>query len=174
MNLEIPNAVQVLERGPQALRALLAGLPAEWTDADEGPGTWSPRQVVAHLIHAEEQTWVPRVRVFLDQSLSRALPTFDQAAPVERFAGAPLEQLLDEFIRLRGESLAALSTWRLGDAELAATAIHPAFGEVTLRQLLAAWVAHDLAHLAQVSRVMAKQYRHAVGPWHAFLSIMNR
>jgi len=174
MELDLTTATQALERTPEALRALLAGLSPAWTDATEGPETWSPRMVVAHLIHAERDNWIPRARVILEHGASRPFPPFDQSAPLEELAGAPLAALLDELVRLRAESLATLASWGLGDADLARTGDHPQFGAVTLRQLLATWTAHDLAHLGQVSRVMAKQYRDAVGPWRVFLPIMDR
>jgi hypothetical protein len=174
MILDLVSATQVLERTPRALEALLGGLSPAWTEADEGPDSWSPRMVVAHLIHAELHNWIPRARVFLRDGGPRTFPPFDQAAPVEEWAGAGIEALLDAFARQRAESLATLAAWRPGEAEFAATAEHPRFGTVTLRQMLAAWVAHDLAHLAQVSRVMAKQYRDEVGPWRAFLPVLDR
>lgn len=174
MDFDLTTGTQLLERTPHALRALLAGLSPAWTDATEGPDTWSPRTVVVHLIHTERDNWLPRARVFVQADAARELPPFDQSAPLVEFTDATLPALLDELVRLRGESLAALAAWRLGDAELAAVANHPRLGTVALRQLLAAWVAHDLAHLAQVSRVMAKQYRDAVGPWRTFLSILDR
>jgi hypothetical protein len=174
MEFDLDTGRELLERTPQALRALLAGLSPAWTDADEGPDTWSPRAVVVHLIHAERDNWLPRARVFVEHGNAHPFPPFDQSSPLEAFAGVPLDALLDDFVRLRAESLAALDAWKLGDGELAAVATHPRFGEVRLRQLLSAWVTHDLAHLAQVSRVMAKQYRDAVGPWRVFLPILDR
>lgn len=174
MHVDLAAATQLLERTPQAMRALLAGLSSAWTDANEGPDTWSPRMIIAHLIHAERDNWLPRARVFLRDDAPQPFPAFDQAAPMDGFAGVAIEDMLDEFLRLRTTSLASLTSWRLDDADLAATAVHPRFGEVMFGQLLAAWVAHDLAHLAQISRVMAKQYRDAVGPWRAFLPILDR
>lgn len=130
--------------------------------------------VVVHLIHAERDNWIPRARVVLEHGASRPFPLFDRSVPLEEFAGVPLPALLDEFVRLRAESLATLASWRLADAELARAGHHPEFGEVMLRQLLATWTAHDLAHIGQVARVMARQYRDAVGPWRVFLPIMDR
>lgn len=174
MDFDLTTGVAVLERTPHALRALLAGLPAAWTDATEGAGTWSPAAVVGHLVHGERVNWIPRARLILAQGAERRFTPFDRIPP--RGDGAPpsLDAELDAFARLRAESLATLAGWRLTDGELALTGEHPEFGPVTLRQLLATWVAHDLAHLAQVSRVMAKQYRDAVGPWRAYLSILDR
>ncbi len=174
MELDLTTATQALERTPQALRALLAGLSPAWTDATEGPETWSSRMVVVHLIHAERDNWIPRARVILEHGASRPFPPFDRSPPLEELAGVEMTALLDQLVRLRAESLATLASWKLGDAELAREGDHPQFGRVTLRQLLSTWTAHDLAHLGQVARVMAKQYRDAVGPWRAFLPIMDR
>jgi hypothetical protein len=174
MDFELKDGTAVLERTPHALRALLDGLPSAWTDATEGPNTWSPYVVVGHLIHAERADWIPRARIILAQGDDRRFTPFDREAQFRESAGKSLAELLDEFATLRAESLATLAGWRLGDAELALEGEHPAFGAVTLRQLLATWVAHDLTHVAQTTRVMAKQYRDAVGPWRAYLPIMDR
>lgn len=174
MDFDLATGTAVLARTPETLRVLLAGLPPAWTDADEGPETWSPAVVVAHLVHAERTNWIPRASVILAEGGERRFPPFDRFAQLTWTDGAPLEARLDEFARLRAASLETLAAWRPGDAELARTGVHPEFGAVTLRQLLATWVAHDLAHLGQVARVMAKQYRDAVGPWRAFLPILDR
>lgn len=174
MEFDLVAGTAVLERTPGTLRAMLAGLPAAWTEGDEGPDTWSPRVVVGHLANAERTNWIPRARVILEQGADRRFPPFDRFAQLREGARRPVEEELDEFARLRAESLATLAGWRLADEQLALTGEHPEFGAVTLRQLLATWVAHDLSHVAQVARVMAKQYRGAVGPWSAYLSVMNR
>jgi hypothetical protein len=174
MDFDLPAGVAVLERTPATLRALLAGLPAAWTDATEGPDTWSPYVVVGHLIHGERADWIPRARVILAQGEDRRFAPFDRFAQFRESEGKSLGELLDEFERLRAESLATLAGWRLTDAQLALRGEHPALGPATLRELLATWVAHDLGHLAQIARVMAKQYRDAVGPWRAYLSVMER
>lgn len=171
---DLTGAVQLLERTPQALRALLAGLPPAWTDATEGPGTWSPRMVVAHLNHAERENWIPRARVILEHGPTRPIPSFDRSVPPHELEGATMTALLDRFIALRAGSLETLAGWQLGDGDLDRPGAHPELGAVTLGQLLAAWVSHDLGHLTQIARVMAKQHRDAVGPWRAFLSIMDR
>ena len=167
-------AVAVLERTPAALRALLEGLPREWTDADEGPETWSPYVVVGHLIHGERTDWIPRARIILAQGAERRFAPFDRFAQLEESRGKSLAELLDELAALRAENLATLAGWGLTEAQLGLEGEHPEFGRVTLRELLATWVAHDLGHIAQISRVMAKQYREAVGPWRAYLTIMDR
>ena len=174
MEFDLTTATQALARTPRALQALLAGLSPAWTDATEGPETWSPRMVIVHLIHAERGNWIPRARVVLEHGSSRPFPAFDRSVPLAELEGVEMPALLDEFVRLRAESLATLASWRLGDADLARAGNHPEFGAVTLKQLLATWTAHDLAHLGQVARVMAKQYRDAVGPWRVFLPIMDR
>ena len=171
---DLPTGVAVLERTPRVLRTLLDGLSPAWTDATEGPDTWSPYVVVGHLIHGERADWIPRARVILAQGASRRFEPFDRFAQFRESEGKSLAELLDEFERLRAENLATLAGWRLTDAQLALEGEHPEFGPVTLRQLLATWVAHDLGHVAQIARVMAKQYREAVGPWRAYLSIMDR
>lgn len=174
MEFDLAAGAAVLERTPHALRALLAGLPPAWTDADEGPETWSPRVVVGHLVHLERTDWIPRARIILAGGPERRFAPVDRFAQLREDGAMPLDELLDEFARLRDANLATLAGWRLGDAQLALEGEHPHFGPVTLRQLLATWVAHDLAHLAQTARVMAKQYREAVGPWRAYLSVMDR
>ena len=174
MEFELGNAIAVLERTPATLRSLLLGLPAAWTDATEGPDTWSPYVVVGHLIQGERSDWIPRAQIILAQGPERRFTPFDRFAQFRESEGKSLTELLDEFARLRAENLSTLKGWQLTDAQLALEGQHPAFGAVTLRQLLATWVAHDLGHVVQVSRVMAKQYRDAIGPWAEYLSVMNR
>jgi hypothetical protein len=166
--------VSVLERTPHTFRAMLDGLPPAWTDATEGPDTWSPYVIIGHLAHAERADWIPRARIILAQGADRRFTPFDRFAQFRESEGKSLTDLLAEFTRLRAESLATLAGWRLTDAHLELTGEHPAFGAVTLRQLLATWVAHDLGHIGQTARVMAKQYRDAVGPWRAYLPVMDR
>jgi len=174
MNFEIPRGTEVLERTPHVLRAMLATLGPAWLDATEGPETWSPYDIVGHLIHGERTDWIPRARIILEQGHSRRFPVFDRFAQFEESRGKSLADLLDEFARLRADSLATLDRWELTDAQLALEGEHPEFGAVSLRQLLATWVAHDLGHIAQIARVMAKQYRDAVGPWRAYLPVLDR
>ncbi len=174
MDFDLGSGIAVLERTPHTLRAMLAGLPAAWTDATEGPETWSPYVIVGHLIHGERTDWIPRARLILAQGPQRRFTPYDRFAQFRESQGKSLADLLDEFARLRSENLATLAGWRLTDAQLALEGEHPEFGPVTLRQLLATWVAHDLGHVAQTARVMAKQYREAVGPWRAYLTVMDR
>jgi hypothetical protein len=174
MEFDLAAGTTVLERTPRVLRALLAELPPAWTDATEGPETWSPYDVVGHLIHGERTDWIARARLILAQGPERRFAPYDRFAQFRESQGKTLADLLDEFAAARAENLGTLAGWRLTEAQLALEGEHPAFGAVTLRQLLATWVAHDLSHLAQVSRVMAKQYRDAVGPWRAYLPVMDR
>jgi len=174
MDFDLTAGIAILERTPATFRAMLAGLPPAWTDADEGPETWSPYVIVGHLIHGERTDWMARARIILAQGPERRFEPYDRFAQFHESRGKSLADLLDELERLRAENLAALAGWRLTDAQLALEGEHPEFGAVTLRQLLATWVAHDLGHVAQTARVMAKQYRDAVGPWRAYLPVMDR
>ena len=174
MEFRFDDAVPVLRRTPAVVRELLHDLPVHWTDATEAPGTWSPFDVVGHLIQGERTDWIPRARMILEEGRSRAFEPFDRFAQFRDSEGKTLDALLDEFGRLRAQSLATLKAWQLTDAQLALEGEHPVFGAVTLRQLLATWTAHDVSHLAQISRVMAKQYRDAVGPWRAYLPVLDR
>jgi hypothetical protein len=171
---DLAEGVALLERTPRALAALLRGLSAGWTGATEGPGSWSPAAVVAHLIHAERADWIPRARIILEHGAGRAFTPFDREGGAAMLATRSVDELLADFARLRAESLATLAAWRVDDAALARVGRHPELGEVTFGQLLATWVTHDLSHLAQVARVMAKRQRDAVGPWRAYLSILDR
>ena len=177
MDFTLDYGIAVLERTPATFRALLGGLPDAWTAPNEGPETFSAFDNLGHLIHGERTDWIPRARIILAQGAQGASRTFE---PYDRFAqyreseGKTTAELLDELATLRAANVATLRDWRLGERELALEGEHPALGTVTLRQLLATWVAHDLGHLAQVARVMAKQYRDAVGPWRAYLPILDR
>jgi uncharacterized damage-inducible protein DinB len=174
MDFELPAGIAILERTPHTFRALLAGLPAAWTDGNEGAETWSPFDIVGHLVHGERTDWIPRAQLILAQGPQRQFTPYDRFAQFRESRGKQLTDLLDEFAQLRAANLATLAGWRLTDAQLALRGEHPAFGSVTLRELLATWVAHDLGHVAQAARVMAKQYRDAVGPWRAYLPVMDR
>ena len=173
MDFQLDQAVAVLRRTPDALNALLRDLPDEWTRQNEGPATWSPFDVVGHLIHGEEADWIPRARIILTAGEARVFDVFDRHAQSEKSQGKSLNELLDEFARLRTNSLAMLASWQLTTDDLRKTGRHPEFGAVTLGQLLATWTAHDLGHLAQITRVMCRQYTQAVGPWRAYLSLLR-
>lgn len=174
MDFQIDDAIAVLDRTPATFRAFLGGLPEAWTTANEGPDTFSAFDNVGHLIHGERTDWIPRARLILAQGANRTFEPYDRFAQVRESQGKTLAMLLDEFATLRAGNVDVLRGWHLTDAQLALTGEHPALGTVTLRQLLATWVAHDLGHLAQTARVLAKQYRDAVGPWRAYLPVMDR
>ena len=166
--------IPVLERTPAVLRALLEGLPDEWIVPTEGPDTWSPFDVVGHLIHGERTDWLPRAELILTHGESVTFPPFDRFAQFEASRGLTLTDLLDTFAALRAANLGRLREIAPGPAELARRGRHPEFGAVTLGQHLSTWVAHDLSHLAQIARVMARRYTGAVGPWRAYLPLLGR
>jgi DinB family protein len=174
MDFRFETALPILRRTPAVLRAQLQDLPPDWTDATEGPNTWSPFDVVGHLIHGERTDWVPRIEHMLAHGDTVPFPPFDREAMFAASHGRSLRELLDTFETLRGESLARIHTLGLTDADLSRRGRHPEFGIVTMGQHLATWVAHDLGHISQVVRVMARQYSEAVGPWQAYLSILRR
>lgn len=174
MSLDLGQALQVLERTPAVLDRLLRGTGPSWHRADEGPETWSAFDVVGHLIHGEETDWIPRARVILEDGEERPFEPFDRFAQLTRFGGWTLDRLLDRFAELRASNLETLRRWRLTDEHLALRGRHPELGAVTLGQLLATWAVHDLNHLGQISRVMAKRYADEVGAWRAYLSILDR
>ena len=169
----IEEAVAILARTPSTLDALLRGLPISWTLAHEGGETWSPFDVIGHLIHGEQTDWIPRAKIILTHGDARAFDKFDRLAQVTASAGRTLPDLLDDFARLREVNLRELGSLNPTDADLDRLGRHPELGVVTLRQLLATWVAHDLDHLVQISRVLARQYSDEVGPWRAYLRIIS-
>ena len=173
MRFELASSRDILRRTPGTLRALLDGVEDTWARSTEGPDTFSPFDVVGHLIDGEETDWIPRARIILSRDPEATFQPYDRFRHYERNRGRPLGSLLDEFARLRAANLERLASWNLGDAELDLRATHPSLGPVTLRQLLATWVAHDLGHIAQVVRVMAKQYREEVGPWVQYLPVLT-
>lgn len=173
MEFNLESSAEVLTRTPATLRALLSGVSEPWVRGTEGLDTFSPFDVVGHLIDGEETDWVPRAKIILSRTPGARFEPYDRFRHRARNVGRSLESLLDEFARLRAENLALLRSWRLSETELDLTGVHPTFGPVTLRQLLAAWVVHDLGHIAQVVRVMAKQYKGAVGPWVPFLPVLT-
>jgi hypothetical protein len=173
MHFHLTEGIDVLERTPAIFRALLDGLPDAWTAPNEGPDTFSAFDNLGHLIHGERTDWIPRARIILAQGPNRRFEPYDRFAQYHESRGKSVAELLTEFARLRAENLTALRGWQLSDAELALEGEHPELGTVTLRQLLATWVAHDLGHVAQTARVMAKQYREAVGPWRAYLPVLG-
>jgi DinB superfamily len=171
-DLRLDEAVAVLERTPAAVSALLDGVPETWVRATEGEGTWSPYDVVGHLVNGERTDWIERTRHILSGD-PRPFTPFDRTAQFRESGGKSLGELLAEFAELRGRNVAELVEMKLGEGDLERTGRHPDFGAVTLGQLLAAWVVHDLDHVAQIARTMAKVYADAVGPWAAYLSILG-
>lgn len=174
MGFDLQDGIAVLTRTPAAFRALLAGLSDTWLTCNEGPETFSPTDNLGHLIHGERTDWIPRATVMLAQGEDQRIAPFDRLAHGHESQGKSLDVLLDEFDQLRAANLATLASWRLSERELALEGEHPALGRVTLGQLLATWVVHDLGHLAQTARVMAKRHREAVGPWREYLPILDR
>jgi DinB family protein len=173
MNFDLDRAIEVLRRTPATLRVLLEGLSEPWIRGREGPETFSPFDVVGHLIDGEETDWIPRARIILAKGPNLRFEPYDRFRHRARNLERSLESLLAEFARLRSANLQQLASWKLTATELDLPGEHPSLGRVTLRQLLATWVAHDLGHLAQVARVMAKQYRGEVGPWIPFLPVLT-
>ena len=173
MALDLQQTVALLSRTPSALNALLRDLPQTWTLSNEGGKTWSPFDIVGHLIHGERTDWMARARIILQHGENRAFDPFDRLAQERESQGKSLGELLDEFARLRAENLDALRAMNLQPEDFERRGRHPALGTVTLAQLLATWAVHDMTHLHQLSRVMAYQYREVVGPWSAYLGVLH-
>jgi hypothetical protein len=173
-DFDLAEGVAVLRRTPAVVRALLTDLPDAWLRATEGPDTWSPFDVVGHLIDGEETDWIPRARIILARGPNPLFQPFDRFRHLRLHRDTPAAVLLDRFAGLRSANLGVLEGFRLTPAELALEGLHPELGRVTLRQLLATWVAHDLGHVAQIARVMAKRCGDAVGPWRAYLPVLTR
>src|SRR3989442_9293087 len=173
MAFDLGSAIEVLGRTPGALRTLIKNVGREWARGTEGPATFSPFDNIGHLIDGEETDWMPRARIILAQGANRRFEPYDRFRHRARNTQRTLDSLLDEFARLRAENLRVLESWHLTDAQLDLPGEHPSLGAVTLRQLLAARGVHDLGHIAQVARVMARHYRADVGPWVAFLPVLT-
>lgn len=169
----LDHTIALLERTPGALDELLRGLPEEWPTSNEGGDTWSAREIVAHLSHCERTDWMVRVRHLLEFGEAQPFPPFDRLGQREALQGKTMAELLEEFARLRAGNLEQLRALGLSAADLERRGVHPALGQVTLSQLVAAWAGHDLTHLHQISRVLAFQYCEAVGPWRKFLGVMQ-
>jgi hypothetical protein len=173
MEQNLEHTIALLARTPATLDALLRDLPDVWTESNEGGDSWSAQTVVAHLIHGEYEDWLPRARMILQSGEGKAFVPFEREAHVRYAEGKTLRQLLDEFARMRAGNLDGLRALQLTSEDLKRRGRHPAFGSVTLSELLATWAAHDMTHLHQISRIMAYQYREAVGPWSRFLGVMQ-
>lgn len=174
MEFQLDHAKDILQRTPATLTTLLQDAPDEWVISNEGPETWSPFDVLGHLIHGEETDWIPRAKIILKHGEQRAFEPFDRFAMFEKSKGKSLRELLTTFKRLRGENLLQLDQLNLTPDLLAKRGKHPELGVVTLSELLATWVVHDLSHIGQIVRVMCKQYGDTVGPWREYLPILSR
>ncbi len=173
MNFTIEKSMEILERTPEVLEAMLQNISVEWTENNEGGETWSAFDVLGHLVHGEKTDWIPRVEIILSDRQDKTFEPFERFAQFEESKGKTLPELLDEFKRLRKKNIDVLRSKKLTGKNLEEKGVHSAFGEVTLAQLLATWTVHDLDHVAQISRVMAKQYKEEVGPWIDYLRILN-
>ncbi|HEY8182081.1 MAG TPA: DinB family protein [Thermoanaerobaculia bacterium] len=173
MDFDLERSAEVLARTPATLQALLGGLAAEWIRGTEGPETFSPFDVVGHLIDGEETDWIPRARIILARGPNPRFEPYDRFRHLARNANRSADSLLQEFAKLRADNLNVLRAWQLTPSDLDLPGMHPSLGPVTLRQLLAGWVVHDLGHIAQIARVMAKQYTDAVGPWVPFMPVLT-
>jgi len=174
LEFQLNHVITLLSQTPATLRAMLHDLPDAWTQTNNGPDTWSPRDVLGHLIHGEETDWIPRARIILEQGEARPFDPFDRFAQFGRFKDQSMEQLLDVFAQLRRSNLSVLQQMKLTAEQWERRGTHPELGPVTLKQLLATWVVHDLDHLGQIGEIMARQYTEAVGPWRAYLAILTR
>lgn len=173
MNFTLSDAIPILERTPAVLRALLWDVPVSWTRQNEGPETWSPFDIVGHLIHGEHTDWIVRTEILLTFGEERPFTPFDRFAQFEASRGKTLHQLLDTFAEARAANLARLQSLGLTPEDLDRRGSHPELGPCTLGELLATWVAHDLSHIAQIARVMGRQYTEAVGPWRPYLPMLD-
>lgn len=173
MNFTVEKSIEILERTPEVLKAMLKNVSADWTEKTEGGETWGVFDVLGHQVHGEKTDWIARMEIILSDAPSKTFEPFDRFAQFEESKGKTFSQLLAEFKELREKNVGILRSKNLTGKNLEAKGIHPAFGEVTLAQLLATWTVHDLDHIAQISRVMGKQYKEAVGPWAEYLKILK-
>lgn len=174
MKFDLDQAIEILSQTPYTLLRMLEGLSPEWTGSENNKENWAPYDVIGHLIYCEEADWIPRAEIILAQGENRTFEPFDRFAQFERSKGKPLGDLLTEFAHLRNANIEKLIRWQLTPEKLALRATHPDLGEVTLEQLLSTWVVHDLTHIRQIVTYMAAKYTDNVGPWKAYLSILNK
>lgn len=174
MTYNLQDAIEILDQTPKTLRVLLSNLSEKWTHRNEGDNTWSAFDIVGHLIHGEKTDWIPRTHIILSESVNKTFEPYDRFAQFKSSKGKTLSELLDQFQILRQQNLDELSHLNLSEEQLQLKGTHPELGEVTLKELLATWVTHDLGHIAQITRVMAKQYKNEVGPWTAYIPILNQ
>ena len=174
MKFNLPQSIEILEQTPETLASLLGDLSDEWTGRNEGDGTWSPRDVLLHLIYGEKVDWIPRTLLIVNSDTPPEFEPFDQwGHEKESNVGDSISDLLDEFRQLRTQNLIILKGLDLSESDLDKTGVHPSFGEITLREMLSTWTVHDLNHIAQITRAMSHQYRSEVGPWTKFLRILR-
>lgn len=174
MEFNLQSGIEILERTPTVLDSLLRDLPKDWTHNNEGENTWSPFDVVGHLLHGEKTDWIERTNIILKNDLNIAFTPFNRFAQFEDSKGKTINNLLDEFAELRKTNLEILKNLDVSERNFEHIGRHPNLGKVTLKQLLASWVAHDLGHIAQITRVMAKQYKDEVGPWKQYMGVLNK
>lgn len=174
MDFDIEKSIEILQKTPATIQSLVGGLSEEWLKGNEGENTWSPYDIVGHLIHGEKTDWMIRAKIILSDAADKTFKPFDRFAQVNASQGKTMEELVEEFSQRRAENLQELKSLQINDSMLAQQGRHPALGEVNLRQLLSTWVVHDLGHISQISRVMAKQYQHEVGPWKEYLGILKK
>jgi hypothetical protein len=174
MEFSVTKSIEILERTPETLRHLLDTISRDWTSTNEGEQTWSAYDVIGHLIHGDKTDWLTRTELILSNKVDKEFKPFDRFAQFENNKGKSLTQLLTEFKEIRIANIEKLRKLNISASDLNKTGIHPTFGKVTLSQLLSTWVVHDLDHISQISRVMAKQYKNEVGPWIEFLKILNQ
>ena len=174
MKFNLSEAIVILERTPLVVENMLKDIPEEFIMNNEGPDTWSPYDIVGHFIHGEKTDWIVRMNIILSDNVDKKFTPFDRFAQFNNSKGKTLTQLIDEFKDLRKQSIATLKSKNITETDMQKTGIHPEFGTVTLSQLLSTWVVHDLGHIAQIARVMAKQYKAETGPWLAYLPVLTR
>ncbi|MCF8239357.1 MAG: DinB family protein [Saprospiraceae bacterium] len=174
MTFELSQSIDIIRRTPEILEAILSSISKEWSHGRDGEGSWSPYDVLGHLIHGEKTDWIPRMDIILSQGPDKEFEPFDRFAQFRNSNGKSLGDLLAEFRSLRKQNLDRLKGEFLTSDDFQKKGVHPEFGEVTLAQLLSAWVVHDLSHIAQIARVMAQQYRDAVGPWVDYMPILQQ
>ncbi len=174
MKFDLNNSIEILEKTPKILEACLSELSDSWLKNNEGENTWSPYDIIGHLIFGEKTDWIIRAKIILSQSENKTFEPFNRFAQLKENQNKPISELLAEFKNLRESNLKELKSLNITDKDFKLKGIHPELGEVTLDQLLSAWVVHDLGHISQISRVMSKQYLKNVGPWKAYLGILNK
>ena len=174
MEFDINRSIEILRSTPSVLRNLLSDLDDAWLTGNEGDDTWSPFDVVGHLVHGEKTDWIDRMQIILSDNEDKTFKPFDRFAQFEDSKGKNLGDLLEEFEMLRSRNLNTLISTNIETEQLKSKGVHPALGEVTLKELLSTWVVHDLGHIGQITRVMAKQYKDEVGPWREYLGVLNR